>query len=643
MKMDKRLMLGMILIGILVLVSCQAPTDVDIPITIQPVPSTTVEQVVPTAMPPVKSLIVCMRQEPTSLYLYNEDYLYGEAGGEANTILQAIYDGPMDLLQGEIRPIILENLPELGSDSARFESVEVAEFEVFLNPETLQAENLRIGDPFLPSGCTSPDCIQTYQGGLVGMDRMVVDFSLRDDVYWSDDEPLTADDSVYSYELDRDGATHTTKYLVDRTSTYEAVDERTVRWTGIAGYADLEFQTIFWHPLPRHRHAGLDAEAMQIDAEANGAPVGWGPYKIERWIEGERIEMVRNSVYFRQAEGLPYFDHVVFRFLGADPRAAVQQLLTTECDVLDESLLTREIWSTLVEYQNEGRVQLFSRPAAEVVRLEFNIAPLGRPGEAFFQTSEARRAVAACIDRQTLVESAMPALGSVPSSFHTNEVTSETLIPSTYDFDPQRGQELLRFLGWVDEDEDPATARVGWEVPGVYNGKRFEITLLVPDDDLYAGLGQEIQRMLLECGIQVTIESASIENLTATYPDGDVFSRKFDLVLWSWPDWKLPLCEMFTTREVPSDIYPYGVNASGFSRPDYDLACSRMLLGDFERAQASIDEILTIFNEELPALPIVQPPRLLVTAVDLCGFIVDPIAPSILWNLEMITGGEGCR
>ena len=641
MEMDKRLILGIVLGG--VLVGCQAPTQLDIPITIQRLPSPTVELVEPTPMPPAKTLIVCMRQEPASLYLYNEDYLYGTTGGETNTILQAIYDGPIDLLQDEIHPVILEGLPELDSDTAHFESVEVAELDVYLNPVTLQAENLRLGGPFLPSGCASPDCIQTYQGGLVSMDRMVVDFQLREEVRWSDGEAVTAGDSVFSYELDREGASPTTKYLVDRTHSYEVLDDRTVRWSGIPGYADLEFQTIFWHPLPGHRYEGLGAEEMQVDAEANSAPMGWGPYVIGSWVEGDRIEMVRNPEYFRQIEGLPYFDRLIFRFLGSDPRTAVQQLLTTECDVLDESLLTREIWPTLIEYQQEGRVQLLSRPAAEVLRLDFNSAPLGRAGEAFFQTAEARQAVAACVNRQSLAETTMQGLGAVPSSFHTNEATFGEQVPGTFDFDPQRGQELIRFLGWVDEDEDPETAYVSSSVPGVYKGKRFEISMIVPDDDLYLGLGQEIQTMLFECGIQVTLEPASAENLTAIYPDGDVFGRKFDAVLWSWPDWRLPLCEMFATREIPTESYPYGVNASGFSNAAYDLACGRVLLGDFDRAQASILEIQTIFDQQLPALPMLQPPRLLVAGVNLCGLDVDPIAPSLLWNLETIASGDGCR
>lgn len=633
-----------VLIGITALVfgGCQVPAEIDIPITIPPIESPTVAVIEPTPLPPDKTLIVCMQQEPDSLYIYDEEFLYGGTGREANTILQAIYDGPVDILETGIDPVILQDLPSFSDGTVSYEPVDVSEFEVFLNPDTLQPDNLRVGDPYLPSGCQSPDCVLDYKGGLVGMDQMVVEFRLRDDVTWSDGVELKASDSVFSYDVDRAGSTPTTKYMVDRTQSYNAMDDWTVRWVGIPGFSDLEYQMIFWHPLPKHIFGNLGAEDMQGSEDLNLAPVGWGPYMLESWVEGDRIEMVRNPFYFGLEDGLPYFDRLVFRFLGSDPRAAVQQLLTTECDVLDETLLPQEIWPTLVEYQEEDRLQLLHGPAGEVLRIDYNTAPVGRPGEAFFQAAQFREAVAACVDRERLTEISMEGLGSVASSFYNYHGLQGQDV-STLVYDPDRGRELIRSLGWVDEDEDPETPHVGWDVPGVYNGKRLEVTLLAPDDARFRSIADEIQSMLYECGIHVNVETASAEDLTSGYPDGMVFGRDFDMVLWSWPDWWLPLCEMFATREIPSDTYPFGVNASGFSDQTYDLACDRLLLGDHDSLDVSIREVQTIFIEQLPALPLIQPPRLMVVANDLCGFGVDSITHSLLWNVEKVARGEGCN
>jgi ABC-type transport system substrate-binding protein len=236
----------------------------------------------------------------------------------------------------------------------------------------------------------------------------------------------------------------------------------------------------------------------------------------------------------------------------------------------------------------------------------------------------------------------MEGLGSIASSFHNYQGLQGQDI-STLAYDPERGRELIQFLGWVDEDEDPETSHVGWEVTGVHNGKRLEITLLTPDDARFSIIADEIQSMLSECGIHLDVETASVEDLSNGYPDGMVFGRDFDMVLWSWPDWLLPLCEMFATREIPSDTYPFGVNATGFSDQAYDLACDRLLLGDHDSIEASVREVQAVFIEQLPALPLIQLPRLMVVANDLCGFGVDSITHSLLWNVEKVARGEGCN
>ncbi len=625
----------------LLLAGCRAPTEVDLPVAIEPPASPTVETFVPTPIPPEKTLIVCVEQEPDSLYIYNREYLFGGTGRETNSIFQAIYDGPFNVLEGSIEPVILDGLPQFEDGTARFETIEVGEFEVYLNPETLLPDNLRKGASYLPSGCHSSDCAVDYEGGPVAMDRLVLEFNVSQGVSWSDGVELTAGDSVFSYSIDRSGSTPTTKYLGDRTHSYTAIDDRKIIWTGIPGFSDLDFQTFFWHPLPRHILGDLSAEDLQENELANRSPIGWGPFQIEDWVEGDRIEAVRNPFYFRQDEGLPYFDRLIYRFLGSDPRAALQQLLTTECDVLDESLLPEEIWPDLIALGEEGRFQLLDTPAAEVVRLEFNTDPIGRPGEAFFQSLELRQAVAACIDRQRLVEAGMAGMGTLASSFH-NYAGLDGLDLSNLAYNTEQAKELIRFLGWVDDDEDPETPHSGWGVPGVYNGKRLDITLLVLNTDPLDLIADQLQSMLFDCGIHLDIEGVSAEELSGGYSDGVVFSRDFDMALWSWPDWRLPLCEMFASREIPSVQNPFGVNASGFSDQAYDLACDRVLLGDHEGGNESIATMQAIFLDQLPALPLFQPPRLLALADDVCGITVDAITPSLLWEIEAAARGEGC-
>jgi len=54
---------------------------------------------------------------------------------------------------------------------------------------------------------------------------MVVTFEMLEGLTWSDGTPLTADDSVYSFEVWADPDTPASRYLVDRTTSYEATSD----------------------------------------------------------------------------------------------------------------------------------------------------------------------------------------------------------------------------------------------------------------------------------------------------------------------------------------------------------------------------------------------------------------------------------
>lgn len=627
------------------LAGCRAPASVDIPF---PPESTEVETPVamdPTPLPPPpETLIVCLDREPESLFIYGDAYLFGETGGEARAVLEAIYDGPIDIVNYRAYPVILRGLPGFDVGGARLEEITVAEYEVYLNPETLQPENLRLGNPYLPVGCTGADCIASYPGGEVQVERLVVEFQLLPDLTWSDGEPLAASDSLFSYELDSDLSIPTTKYLVDRTAAYEVIDKTTVRWTGIPGYFDPEYTTLFWKPLPQHLLGDIAPEDLQNAELATRNPIGWGPYQIEEWKFGEQLLLVKNPNYFRAAEGLPNFDRLLFRFLQSDSTAAIQQLLTGECDFVDESLLGVSAAATLTQYAEEGRFKVAWAPAPEIKRLDFNVAPVGRFGEMFFAESRTRKALAHCLDRETLLADVLLGFGSIADSYLALDNPVATDGPGVPIYDPDVGRALLTEVGWIDTDEDEATPRIAYGVPGVAFGTDFSFTLLTADGDVNNQTTAIIQADLAACGVEVLVEAINFSSLTAPYPDGPVFGRGFDVVLWSWPEWLTPLCEMFAERELPTEKTPFGVNATGYNDFVYNQACERVLLGrvDVDEYLQALLDTQELFVQALPGIPLYQAPRFVAYSNDICGIEVDSLAFSVLFGLEHFDTGAGC-
>lgn len=635
------------------LAACGRGPELELPITPGTTPRAGPTDVEPTlGPPPPETLIVCLGREPESLYRYSSEYLYGPTSREAEAVLQAIYDGPIDVVGYAYRPVVLESLPSLERGDARLAEVVVRETEVYFNPQTLQPDSLAAGKPYLPSGCQDSSCVRTYGGGGVAMQRMEVDFRLRAGLAWSDGEPLTAGDSVFAFDLDRHRDTPTPKTLVDRTWSYAALDEGSVRWIGIPGYLDAEYASNFWSPLPRHVLGGFTPQELLTAPETTRAPLGWGPYVLEDWNPGQQISLKRNPAYFRSSEGLPYFDELVFRFIASEAQSSIDQLLIGECDALDETAILEtlgvdsldvEALSRLVQLRDSGAIGLSSGPGSEMERIDLNQDPQS-DALPLFADVRARQAMAACLDREALAQDLLYQLTVVPQGYLPPDHPLLAAGLNLPEADPAEGARLLEQVGWQDSDGIPGTPRQAVGVTGVPNGTVLQFSLLIPAGELHRAVGERIQRDLGRCGAQVELEVLTSEQLFEPWPDGQVFGRGFQAVAWAWPSWVSPLCEMFGGFEIPSADRPLGVNAAGFRDPAYDLACSRLLLGspDDPGHAAALEQTQRLFAEQLPAIPLYMRPRVLAHAADLCGVTPDPSALSPFWNLEALSRKAGC-
>lgn len=625
-----------VVVGLTAAAACSAPFLTS-PLEEGAAPTPTARLEVPTPAPEPNVLVVCLAEEPDSFYPF------GPRNASARTLLPLLYDGPIDALGYQYSPVLLERLPSIEAGDIRFEPVRILSGDLYFNPDTGLPEEFRPGKSYLPSGCTSMDCRRRYEGGGAELDRLVVDFHLLPGLRWSDGAELTAADSVFAYRVESDPATTSVKDQVNRTSAYEAVDSTTVRWTGIPGFVDPEYAGNFWSPLPEHLLAEIPVGDLSQSEIAARTPIGWGPFQIDSWDPGMAVDFVRNPNYAGASEGLSGYEGVHVRFLEERGDAALQQILTGECDVLEESLVGFESIATLQSLADQGRLRWASAPGPVIERLDFNTAPVdGRPG--FFVDSEVRRAVAACLDRGSTIAEIVGGLSPIPSTYLP--ANHPLVLPdiAEIDHDPAGAADQLTALGWIDDDGDSATPRRSQGARGVPGGTVFEATLATAEDEFHVALATRLAADLEECGIGVRVEGLSAESLYDVWPDGAVFGRGFDFVLWPWLHWMSPACDVFTTAEIPSSVNPQGSNASGYSEAAFDAACQEVSLGPLAGPTypPAVGSTQTRLMDALPSLPVLQWPRILVYGRDVCGPEMDSTVQSLLWNIEAWYGGEAC-
>jgi len=616
-------------------------------------PATATPTTAATATPvPQKTLVICLGDEPKSLYLY------GDSSQSMWSVLESIYDGPIDTVNYVPQPVILENIPSQENGAVVIQAVSVSSGDLVANSDG-DLVALEKGVTVFPEGCTSASCAVPWDGTSdLKLSQMTVNFKLISGVKWSDGQALTAADSVYSYQVAADKDTNISKTLIKKTASYTAVDAQTVQWVGIPGYLTLNPSAYFWTPLPQHTLGKIAAKDLSTTDAATRAPLGWGPYMIDQWQAGDHIRLVKNPNYFRASEGLPKFDAVVYRFLGNVPQADLSPILTGECDIIDTSVTMSDQLQTIRSLEKDGKVKGYYGQGPEWEGINFGIKPssyddvfnpyLDRTN--FFGDVRTRQAIADCIDRQKIINEYEFSLSDLPNSYLTTNHPYYVKDLPAYAYDPAKGEQLLDAVGWKDTDGSADTPRIAQGVTDVVNGKPFEITYLATDAGSNSVIAQAIASNLKQCGIKMDVKLVSAAEMYAAGPDGLVFGRNFDLAQLGWTTGRQNPCFLFSSSEIPTAKNNWlgtkfgGVNITGYSSTTYDQACQTYLSAGLDKdlANQANQQALTQLANDVPFIPLFFKTKVMVSRADLCGLTLDVSSRSGLKDIEKLDIGTTC-
>jgi len=618
-------------------------------------PEPTATPVIPTSIP-VTELTICLGYEPRSLYPYQA------SSQAAQEVLQAIYDGPIDILNsGQIEPVILKKMPEFSDNTAFFTPVSVSEGDQVINTQG-DLVALKPGTRVFPGGCTSPTCAVAWDGTSdLQVNQLTATFELLGGLKWSDGQPLTASDSLYAFVVASDPATPINKWAIDQTDSYTVVNDTTVMWVGKPGLVTDAFEQYFWAPMPEHAWGGYSASELLDVEEVNRSPLGWGAYVVDEWQSGAFIRLHKNPYYFRADEGLPLTDFVTYKFLVNAEPDAVLQVAEAECDIVSSTALDLQDIIYLTEHVQNSNFSLETIQPTEVEMLAIGITPssyddsyypYGGDRPDIFGDVRTRQAIANCIDRDTINNKLLGGAVEIADSLlGAGHPLLDGVALTTYPYDPTLGISLLEQVGWHDLDINPDTPITASGVNNVPQGTAFEVSLLISESSLRGEIASEIKIGLANCGIKVNISQLPASELYQPGPDGPIFGRQFDLALLSWQTGGSFDCGLFTTSEIPTDANYWigektgGANYYGFSNLSYDENCTQSAQGGMDAA-ASIQaerNALQILNNELPFIPMYFHPSSFLKSKDVCGFVgnIDQIN-EFLMDIENLYTGATC-
>lgn len=630
---------GILVLFFLILAACAdepSPTVEESPLTNTAVPLPTVMPTVeaplintivpsptsPTHEPvePVKELWICIGREPESLDLY-EDQSY-----TAVSIRHAIYENLYTMLDYGYQPQGLEKLPSLADGDAFITQVEVHAGDkiVDLNGDVV----------LLAAGVTLIDAVGNevvFDGTPLLMNQLTADFTMKP-MRWSDGTAVTAQDSVYSFELASGSPFESDTYRVERTASYIATDTLSMRWTGLPGYLPQDYAIHVWSPLPARQQSGeltgLSAHSDQLLSN--------GPFVITEWILGGGITLVKNPHYYRSNEALPKIDRIEFKFLP-ETNSIMSQVMSGSCDIGAENLINASMSPFILEAEEHAVFVGHYQTGTVWEHLDFGINPVAEYAETrpdWFEDVRVRQAIAMCIDRQRMVDDVSYGQSTIAHSYiaDTHPLYPDDL--QLWPYDVAVANQLLEEAGYRDTDGDGIRENLGDGVP-------FAITLgTTTGSDMRQALTEIVQENLQLCGIDVSLYYQPASEWFADGPDGVLFGRQFDLAEFAWLNDVEPSCHYWMAENIPGAVADgFGGwdndNNTGWSSPAFDDACRRAqaALPGTTMYTAAHQEALRIFAEELPIIPLFYRLRVAITRPEVMNYKLNTTQPSDLWNL----------
>jgi peptide/nickel transport system substrate-binding protein len=286
----------------------------------------------------------------------------------------------------------------------------------------------------------------------VSEDGLTWDFTLREDVTFTDGTPLDAAAVKTNIEHLQDPETgSSTGYLaVAKVAEVEAVDATHARFhLSAPDSALLESLSQQWTAI--QSPAGL---ARGTD-ENCAAPIGTGPFIVDEWVPQQQITLVRNDDYATpdagtENEGAAHLDGIEWRFI---PDAATRwaALQSGEVDVIDNPQP-----DAIVAAEKSDDIEHIDAPRpGSANRIELNA------GQAPFDDARVREAFIRAADPEPGIESLY--LGTVERSFSPLASTEPAAVsePDLFATDADAAAALLDEAGWTRDSDSGVRTKDG--------------------------------------------------------------------------------------------------------------------------------------------------------------------------------------
>ncbi|MQY49559.1 peptide ABC transporter substrate-binding protein [Rhizobiales bacterium RZME27] len=423
----------------------------------------------------------------------------------------------------------------------------------------------------------------------VSPDQKTYTFKLAD-AKWHDGKPFTAKDAKFTMELAKNAKTGSVLAArLTAISSVEATDDKTLVIKLSAPSASLMDALTKVMMLPEHALSQIPADQLAKNSWWSTAPIGTGPFKFNRYVTDQYVELAANTEY---RGGKPALEKVINRYF-ANPAAAIAALRAGEIQ------FTYVDSNDLNAFRDNKDFRIIEGDSFVVNYLGFNHdAPI-------WKDLRVRQAVMYAINRDAIIQSLYGGAAKQANCAYV----SDQVVPQgieAYAYDPEKAKKLLEEAGWDKINGDkPITLLTYYTTP------------------LAANVMAAVQAMLAQVGINVVPRAVDTPtyNSIVLNPTPDV--AQFQMVyagLQNGPD-PGSINVGLNEKQIP----PAGPNVVRARMPELTKALDTALgETDATKRDTRYQDICKVMNAELPWGTLWVANRYGVASVKLKDFVWTP-------------------
>ena len=331
----------------------------------------------------------------------------------------------------------------------------------------------------------------------VSEDGLTWTVTIRDDVYFTDGDPLTAEDVAFTYNTVKESSSVNDFTMLDQA---QALDNTTVVFTMNRPFSIWPYTMAVVGIVPAHAY----------DPATYGTnPIGSGRYILKQWDRGQQVILEANPDYYGEK---PAMEQVTILFMEED--AAFLAAQAGQVDVAytsaTYSMETVEGYSlaSYASVDNRG----FNLPAVPAGEVNENGVPVGND---FTSDVLVRRALNIGVDRQEMIDNVLNGYGT--PAYSVCDQMPWYNEDSQVAYDPEGAAALLDEAGWL----------LGEDGIRKKDGKQAELVLLYSQgDSVRQALAVDFANQMEELGIVCSVEGVGWDT---------AYDRALSTpLLWGW-------------------------------------------------------------------------------------------------------------